>query len=119
VADHTSARVAFERAIEHGNLVVAEITARELGRLDLSDALELTALIALRDRVRGNRAAMRWLRWWIGSREPTLDETALVVGTLAALGGPAHAAAVQALRALVAQPLLRRNPSRARNPGEG
>jgi len=101
VADHTNARVTFQRAIEHGNLIVAEITARELGRLDLADALELTALIALRSRERGGRASMRWLRWWLGSREPALDETTMVVGCLAALGGPAHAAALSTLRAVV------------------
>jgi hypothetical protein len=38
VADHTNARLTFARAIERGNLVVAEITAQELGRLDLTDA---------------------------------------------------------------------------------
>ena len=61
-------RTVFRRALEHGNLVAAEITARELGGLDLSDALELTALIALRDRARGPRAGARWLQRW-------LDET--------------------------------------------
>jgi hypothetical protein len=101
VGDHTNARVTFDRAIEHGNLVVAEITARELDRLDLADALELTALIALRDRERGSRAAMRWLGWWLGSREPPLDETAMVVGCLASLGGSGHAAALTALRGVV------------------
>jgi hypothetical protein len=98
VADHTNARVTFARAIERGNLVVAEITARELGRLDRGDALELTAVIALHDRDRGLRAAMRWLRWWLGAREPTLDETAVVVSCLAALGGPGHAVALSTLR---------------------
>ena len=64
-----SARSVFKRAIERGNVVVAEIAARELGRLDLSEALELTALIAKRDpRVRGRRASARWLRSWSSSR---------------------------------------------------
>jgi hypothetical protein len=98
VADHTNARVTFARAIERGDLVVAEITARELGRLDLADALELTALIALHDRDRGRRAALRWLRWWLDAREPALDETAAVVGSLVALGGPSHNAGLAALR---------------------
>jgi hypothetical protein len=62
VGDHTNARVTFRRALERGNLVVAEITARDLGGLDLKDALELTALIALRDRPRGQRAGARWLQ---------------------------------------------------------
>lgn len=84
--------------IERGNLVVAEVTARELGRLDLADALKLTALMALRDLERGRRAAMRWLRWWLESRSPSLEETAIVVALLAALGGAGHLTAVSALR---------------------
>jgi hypothetical protein len=43
------ARTAFRRALERGNLVVAEIEAREVGQLDLDEGLELTALVALRD----------------------------------------------------------------------
>jgi hypothetical protein len=78
---------------------VAEVSARELGRLDLSDALELTALIALRDRQRGQRAGIRWLRWWLGAREPTLDEAVMVASGLAALGGEGHEPALAALRA--------------------
>jgi hypothetical protein len=101
VGDHGGTGATFKRAIERGNLVVAEITARELGRLDLADALELTALIALHDLERGRRAAMRWLRWWLGARKPTLEETTMVVGCLAALGGPGHRGALAALRALV------------------
>jgi hypothetical protein len=40
-------------ALEHGNIDVAEIEVREVGQLDLSKALELTALVALRDRELG------------------------------------------------------------------
>jgi hypothetical protein len=36
----------FRRAIERGNLTVAEATAREILRISLTDALELTVLIA-------------------------------------------------------------------------
>ena len=105
VGDHTNARVTFRRAIERGNLVVAEITARELGRLDLLDALELTALIAKRDpRVRGRRAGARWLRRWLDeSDSPTIDDAVVVAGLLAGLGGDHHDAALVALRS-VAQP---------------
>lgn len=35
----------FRRAIEHGNVMVAEATAREVGRITLDEALALTALI--------------------------------------------------------------------------
>ena len=45
-------RTAFRRALEYGNVVVAEIEARDVGRLDLLEALDLTALIAERDQPR-------------------------------------------------------------------
>jgi hypothetical protein len=102
-----STQVQLRRALERGNLVAAELAAREIGRLALVDALELTALIALRDRDRGRRAAMRWLRWWLEARSPTLDETAIVVANLAALGGHGHAAALAALRQDARQVRLR------------
>lgn len=49
LGNHGHARAAFSRAIERGNAVVAEIEARDVGRLDLVEALELTALTCLRD----------------------------------------------------------------------
>ena len=36
----------FATAIERGNIVMAEATARELGRISLDEALALTALVA-------------------------------------------------------------------------
>jgi hypothetical protein len=53
--------VILRRALERGNLVVAEITARELGRIDLAEALELTALAAIKKHARARRMAARWL----------------------------------------------------------
>lgn len=89
----------FRRALERGNLVAAELAAREAGGLGLSEALELTALVALRDRERGHRYALRWLARWLEEAGATLDDTVIVVGCLAALGGPSHHRALQALRA--------------------
>jgi hypothetical protein len=40
------ARTVFRRALDKGNLVVAEATAKELPPLNLIDALDLTMLIA-------------------------------------------------------------------------
>ena len=54
-------RAIFSRAIEHGNLVVAEATARELGRLTLEEALRLLLLYAEKEPVKFERAALRWL----------------------------------------------------------
>jgi hypothetical protein len=101
LGEHGQALSTFRRAIEHGNLVAAELAARDLGRLDLAGALELTALIALHDRERGRRAALRWLTWWLGARRPTLEEAAMAVGCLAALGGPRHAEARSLLAGLL------------------
>jgi ATP-dependent DNA ligase len=43
-----SPRTIFRRAIEHGNLMLAEVTARELGRMTLEEALlAASALSAL------------------------------------------------------------------------
>jgi hypothetical protein len=39
----------FRRSIERENLVGAELHARMMGRLTLVEALDLTALVALRD----------------------------------------------------------------------
>jgi hypothetical protein len=59
--------------------VVAEIEAREVGMLDLGEALELTALVALRDRERGRRYDVRWLRRWLDVAEaPTIDEATML-----------------------------------------
>jgi hypothetical protein len=68
LGNHGHPRVTLRRALERGNLVAAEITAREVGKLDVREALELTALIAKRNRERGRRAAVRWLRLWLDER---------------------------------------------------
>ena len=39
-------RTVFRRALEPGNLLIAEATVREIRHVDLWEALELTALIA-------------------------------------------------------------------------
>lgn len=49
------ARSVFRRALERRNLLVAEATAEEIGRLGLAEALELTVLIA-RKVLAGTRA---------------------------------------------------------------
>jgi hypothetical protein len=54
-------RAIFSRAIENGNLVVAEQVAREVPNLTLEEALRLLFLYAEKDPARYDRAAMRWL----------------------------------------------------------
>jgi hypothetical protein len=45
-ADRRPPAHVFKRALELGNLLVAEATAKEIGQVSLAEALELTALIA-------------------------------------------------------------------------
>jgi hypothetical protein len=94
-------RAIFRRAIERGNLVVADVTAREIGRISLMEALELSALIALKDSRRHGRAGARWIRRYLEENESAgLDDVAFVAGCLSALGGREHEAALTALRAV-------------------
>ena len=52
-------RAIFKRAIERGNVLVAEATAREIG-LTLEEALELVLLYAAYEPAKVERAALRW-----------------------------------------------------------
>lgn len=97
-------RAIFNRAIERGNLLVAETTLRELGRPSLAEILELTALIAQKDPRRHGRVAARWLQRYLDVRgDATIDEAILAAAALQQLGGRSHGVALAALRAL-AQP---------------
>ena len=64
-------RSVFQRAIKRGNLLVAETLLRtEIPRPTLVDLLEVTALIAQKDRRRHQRVAARWLARYLGA-EPS------------------------------------------------
>jgi len=77
-------------------VVAAEFAALQLRRLQLPDTLELTALMALRDRDRGKRAGARLLQRWLDeTRGVTIDDCRMVARCLAALGGPGHAPALE------------------------
>jgi hypothetical protein len=94
----------YERAIERGNLLVAETLLRsEIPRPTLTDLLELVALIAVKDPRRHGRAAARWVQRWL-EREPdaTVDDIAYVAVSLQALGGRRHGDALAALREIAA-----------------
>ena len=69
-----SSRAIFHRAIERGNLAVAETTLRaEIPRPTLVDLLELTALIALKEPQRHPRVSARWLQRWLEAHQfPTI-----------------------------------------------
>jgi hypothetical protein len=94
-------RTIFQRAIERGNLVVAEATLRELGRPSLGELLELTILIAARDPRRHPRVSARWLVRYLETNDrATIDDAALTASCLAALGGARHEEAAMTLRVL-------------------
>lgn len=84
-----------------GRGMVAEATARELGRISLAEALELTILIAQKKPKRLPKVAVRWLQRYPEEHEAGLDDVALVVSALSALAGEHRAEAVRVLRALV------------------
>ena len=82
-----------------GNVVAAELAAREMRGLSLADALDFTALVALRNRERSRRMAARWLQRWLDETAGvTIDEAMMVAGCLAALGGSRHEPALASLR---------------------
>ena len=94
-------RAIFRQAIERGNLLAAEATARELGRLSLDESLLLTALVAEKDPERRSRFAVRWLRRLLEEGEGlTIEEANLAASCLAALGGASHEEAVGMLLAM-------------------
>jgi hypothetical protein len=57
-------RAIFKRAIERGNVLVAEATAREFG-LSLEEALQLVLLYAAYEPHGVERAALRWFRRYL------------------------------------------------------
>jgi hypothetical protein len=74
--------------------------ARELGRISLAEALELTILIARKEPRPLSKVAVRWLERYLAEQEPTLSEVALAVAALSALGDEAPGEATRVLRAL-------------------
>jgi hypothetical protein len=90
----------FRRALERGNLVLAEVTAREIGRVTIAEALELTALVARKQPHRYGRFAARWLYLYLDEHEKaTLDDVELLVSNLRSVTMPKdHASALAILR---------------------
>jgi hypothetical protein len=81
--------------------MVAEATAKELPRLGLADALELTLLIARKEPRRHPRVAARWLRRYLEEDgEATIDKVFFMASCLAALASDSYREAAQALRDL-------------------
>lgn len=81
-------RAIFSRAIENGNLVVAEQVAREVTNLTLEEALRLLFLYAEKDPARYDKAALRWLSMYVSEgKAVTLLKVQLAASALAELRG--------------------------------
>jgi hypothetical protein len=79
-------RAIFTRSIERGDLVTAEASAREVGKLTLEEVLRLLFLYAEKDPVRYERAALRWLvRYLTEGKAVTLLSAHLALSALAEL----------------------------------
>jgi hypothetical protein len=65
-------RTIFRRAIERGNVVIAEMAAREVGTLELSEALDLLCLYAAAKDAKFERAAVKSLGRFIEECSPSL-----------------------------------------------
>ena len=85
--------------------MLAEVTAREIGRVTITEALELTALIARKQPHRYGRFAARWLCLYLEEHEQaTLEDVALLVANLRSLASPKdHASALAILRRVARQ----------------
>ena len=91
-------RATFHRAIERRNLLVAETTARELGVIDLTEALDLVCLVAEKTPQRLDAYGRRFLARLADERPLSLAELDLALTALRAL--PSQRAA-DALRSLL------------------
>ena len=73
----------FQRALDRGNVWVAEAAAREMPKtISLEDALRLVHLYADKEPDKFERAAMKWLRRYLDENSPTLKNFAKVVAEL-------------------------------------
>ena len=85
----------FQRAVQQGNVMRAEAAARQLGQLQLDQALRLLFLYAEKEPIKFKRAALRWLgRYVTEGRAVSLLKTQLALVALSELraGGREHTA---------------------------
>jgi hypothetical protein len=83
VGNAGSAHAIFERSIKARDIAGAEFAARELKHLTLVDALEMTLLIAEKDRRRYPRAARRWLERFVVETQAPIEVVQLAAAALA------------------------------------
>jgi hypothetical protein len=88
VTSQGSASGRFQRACDRGQVLHAEMAAREMGRLSLMHALSLVVLYARTDSPKFEPAAVRWLaRLALEGREVRLNDLQLAAAALACLRG--------------------------------
>jgi hypothetical protein len=85
-------RAIFKRAIERGNLLLAEMAAREAGNLSLVEALELLCLYAHAQDRKFERGAVKWLGRFIEACSPSLLRSQIALVALSELRGGSEAA---------------------------
>jgi hypothetical protein len=88
-------RTIFKRAVERKNLLLAEVTAREIGRVDLQEALSLVLLVAELQPARLDAFGRRWLARVASERKVSLAELDMAVTALRALPSERAAAALR------------------------
>jgi hypothetical protein len=91
------------------NVLSALAAAKDLPQLDLLDALELTVLVARKDRA-GTRGSPRAGSCAASEEHPhaTIEEAVLATSSLIALTGVAHQEAAHTLRAMAERATSRR-----------
>lgn len=80
---HGSAGAIVWRAINIGNVIVAESVAREFEKLPLDYALALVRLYGEKGDRRYEPAALRYLERYIAEERPSLSDVATIAGMLA------------------------------------
>jgi hypothetical protein len=90
-------RAIFKRAIERGNVLVAEANAREIG-LSLEEALQLVLLYAAYEPAKLKRAALRWFTRYLEEvKGVSLLKAHLALSALAELRAEEREAAAKML----------------------
>ena len=80
------ARVAFVEALQRGDVIAANAAAKEMGGLDLGDALALCVVLAERDPARYRLSAPRWVSRFVDEcGDVSVEEAQLVQAAFAAL----------------------------------
>jgi hypothetical protein len=102
VTSQGSASGRFQRACDRGQVMQAEMAAREMGWVSLIHALSLVVLYARVESPKFEPAAVRWLaRLALEGRDVGLDEIQLAAAALECLRGPRHERAAKTLSSLL------------------